>query len=98
MPEWKRRLWGMGLPCLLAFLLDAGHTLHGQPAEYWAGNYTDTTEGTPYFRLLFMIHPLAVIAGYLVWVGLLIGLLILLPEVLAVILSIAIVFGHTNGA
>jgi hypothetical protein len=98
MADWKRRVLGMGVPCLLAFLLDSSLTLHGQPAEYWAGNYTHTTEGAPFMRRLYMIHPLAAVAGYLVWAGLMFGLLVLLPEVLAVILSIAIVFGHVAGA
>jgi hypothetical protein len=98
MANWKIRLLGLGIPCLLAFLLDSGLTLHGQPAQYWAGNYNYTNEGWPLMRRLFMMHPLAVVGGYAVWVGMMFGLLILLPEVIAVILSIAIVFGHTAGA
>jgi hypothetical protein len=98
MSEWKRRLLGMGVPCLLAFLLDSSLTLQGQPAEYWSGNYAYTTEGAPLMRHLYMVHPLAAVAGYLVWAGLVLGLLVLLPEVLAVILSIAVVFGHVGGA
>jgi hypothetical protein len=98
MPDWKRRLLGMGIPCLVAFLLDSGLTLHGQPSKYWAGDYTYTTEGAPLMRRLYLIHPLAAVAGYLLWVSLMFGLLVLLPEVLAVILSIAIVFGHVAGA
>src|SRR4051794_24914098 len=98
MPDWNRRLVGLGVPCLLAFLLDSGLTLHGQPAEYWAGQYTFTTEGAPLMRRLYMAHPLAAVGGYLAWAGILCGLLVLLPEVLAVILSIAVVFGHVAGA
>ena len=44
MPEWKRRLLGLGLPCLLAFAFDIGLTMYNQPAEYWAGDYSRTTE------------------------------------------------------
>jgi hypothetical protein len=88
----------MGLPFLFAFVLDWCLTLYGQPAEYWAGNYACTNEASPFFRDLFMIHPLAAIAGQLVWAALVIGLLVFLPEVLAVILFIFVVFGHIGGA
>jgi hypothetical protein len=88
----------MGLPFLLTFVLDWCFTLYGQPSEYWAGNYACTNEASPFFRDLFMIHPLAAITGQLVWVGLIIGLLVLLPEILAVILFIFVVFGHIGGA
>src|SRR5262245_11645134 len=98
MANWQRRLIGLGLPCLFALLLDNGLTLHGQPAEYWAGDHSQTTEGAPFYRKLYVWHPAAAVCGYLVWAGLLGGLLILLPEVLAVVLSIAVVFGHTAGA
>jgi hypothetical protein len=96
--SWQRRLLGFGLPCLYAFLLDAGLTLHGQPEKYWAGDYTWTTEGAPFWRLLYTWHPVAAVCGYVLWTGLLGGLLILLPEVLAVVLAITIAFGHTAGA
>jgi hypothetical protein len=97
MPEWKRRLLGLGIPCLLAFAFDIGLTMHGQPAAYWAGDYSRTTEGAPFFRKLFEIHPLAEAAGEALWAGVIVVGLLLLPEVLAVILAVAVVFGHTGG-
>ncbi len=98
MADWKRRLLGMGVPCLLAFALDATLTLWGQPEEYWAGNYSLTTEGSPFFRHFFALGPAAAIAGYAAWAGVLLGLILLLPEALAVCLSLAAVLGHTAGA
>jgi hypothetical protein len=98
MSDWQRRLLGMGLPCLLAYALDIGLTMHGQPPEYWAGDYAQTTEGAPFHRQLYAWHPAAAALGHLVWAGILIGLLLLLPEVLAVILTITVVFGHMAGA
>jgi hypothetical protein len=98
MANWQRRLIGLGLPCLFALLLDDGLTLTGQPAEYWAGDYSRTTEGAPFYRKLYAWHPVAAVCGHLTWAGLLGGLLILLPEVLAVVLAVAVVFGHTAGA
>jgi|SRR5579862_2550945 len=97
MPDWKRRLLGMGLPCLLAFLFDVGMTLHGQPAEYWAGDYSQTTEGAPFIRKAYLLHPAAVFGVEALWVGIIVTWVLLLPEVLAVIVSIAVVFGHTVG-
>jgi hypothetical protein len=97
MAGWQRRLVGMWLPCLLAYLFDIGLTLHGQPAEYWAGDYTRTTEGAPFVRKLFELHPVAAMAGEAVWAGIILALVLLLPEVLAVIFAIAVVFGHAAG-
>jgi hypothetical protein len=98
MGYWKRRLLGVSIPCLLALLLDAGLTTLGQSQEYWNGDYSAVNEGNPFFRGLFAIHPGAAIAGYVVWAGILIGLVLLLPEVLAVVLATAVVFGHVGGA
>jgi len=96
--DWKRRLLGMGVPCLLALALDATLTMCGQPEGYWAGNYSQTTEGSPVFRQFFVLGPVAAIAGYAAWAGVLIGLILLLPEAFAVSLSLAVVLGHTAGA
>jgi hypothetical protein len=96
--DWQRRLLGFGIPCLLAWMLDVGLTLHGQPPEYWAGDYARTTEGAPFYRRLYTWHPAVAVGGHALWVALLVGLVVLLPEVLAVVLTIAVVFGHTAGA
>jgi hypothetical protein len=82
---------------LLAFSFDIGLTMHGQPAEYWAGDYSQTTEGAPFFRKLYKRHPLVAAAGDVLWAAIILTWILLLPEVLAVILTIAIVFGHTAG-
>jgi hypothetical protein len=97
MADWKCRLLGLGLPCFLAWLFDVGMTFHGQPAAYWAGDYGRTTEGSPFFARLFEIHPLAAVAGEVLWLSIIFTWLLLMPEVLAVILAVAIVFGHTAG-
>jgi hypothetical protein len=98
MSNWKRRLLGMGLPCLLALALDNTVTLCGQPEEYWAGDYSQINESAPFNRMLFAIHPAAFVAWSAAWAGILIALILLLPESLAVVMSIAVVFGHTAGA
>jgi hypothetical protein len=43
------------------------------------------------------MHPLAAVAGYGLWASIVLVLILLLPEVLAVILAIVVVFGHTAG-
>jgi hypothetical protein len=97
MRQWKRRLLGLGLPCLLAFSFDIGMTMYGQPAEYWAGDYSQTNEGSPFFRNLFQVHPGAAAGGEALWAAIIIVGIVLLPEVLATIAAVAIVFGHTAG-
>jgi hypothetical protein len=99
MADWRRRLIGLGLPCLMAFLLDTSLRLRAQPDSYWGGDYHYILqEGSPFLRALYTLHPLAAIAGYGLWAAILACLLVLLPECLAVILSIAIAFGHIGGA
>jgi len=73
MPDSARRLVGLGLPCLVAYLIAATLTLYAN-------------------------HSLAVVAECLAWPAIIAGLLLLLPEPLAVVLAIAVVFGHVAGA
>jgi len=85
----KRRLLGMGIPFALAFL-PATALAVGRDSTLDAGDCL-------VFHAMYRIHPLAMIGGYLAWGGAVLGLLVLLPEVLAVILTIAVVFGHVAG-
>lgn len=98
MTNGNRRLLGMGLPCCLAFLVDTTVALCGQPKQYWRGDYHWTSEEGLFFHALYVVHPLAAVAGYFTWAAVVASLLLLLPEVLAVILAIVIVFGHIVGA
>jgi hypothetical protein len=98
MTDSKRRLLALGLPCCLAFVADSTVTLCAQPKEYWQGHYDWTVEDSLFFHALYVIQPLAAVAGYCAWAAVIAGLLLLLPEVLAVILAIVIVFGHVLGA
>jgi hypothetical protein len=98
MATWQRRLVGLGLPCLLTWVLDVGLTLHGQPPEYWAGDYARTTEGAAFYRRLYALHPAAGAGGQLLWMGAVAGLVVLLPETCAVVVALAAAFGNTLGA
>jgi hypothetical protein len=84
----KRRLVGMGIPFALAFLPDTALSAYSQK----------TIVDGLLFRALAWLHPQADLLGYAAWAGAIVGLLLLTPEVLAVILTIAAVFGHAGGA
>jgi hypothetical protein len=79
---------GMGLPFLLAFLPDTALAICSR----------STIVDGILFRALAQLHPQAFSLGYLFWAGAIIALLLLLPELLAVVLTIAVVFGHAAGA
>jgi len=78
----------MGIPFALAFLPDTALSTYSQ---------TTIVDGL-LFRALARLHPQADILGYVAWAGAIVGLLLLTPELLAVILTIAVVFGHVVGA
>ena len=92
------RLLGLCLPPLLFCLLDASVTLLGQSAAYWAGDYLRVNEGSPTFNHLLQIHPLVYVAGIVVWIAIFVGIILLSPDILALIFSIAVTFGHAAGA
>jgi hypothetical protein len=89
---------GLCLPPLLFCALDGVLTLAGQSELYWAGNYRAVDESFPTFNHLLRLHPAAFAAGLLVWAGVFVGLILLLPDTPALITSIAVTFGHTAGA
>jgi hypothetical protein len=93
-----RRLTGLCLPPLLFCTLDGTLTAFGQSAEYWAGDYACVREGSPTFNHLLQIHPAVFAAGLLVWAAVFVGIILLLPDTLALIVSITVTFGHTVGA
>ena len=91
------RVLGLCLPALLLCALDNTMTLLGQSAAYWAGDYLRVNEASPTFNHLLQIHPAAFIAGMVVWMAVFVGMILLLPDTLALIVSIAVTFGHTAG-
>jgi hypothetical protein len=94
----RNRVLGLCLPPLVLCALDCGLTLVGQSADYWGGNYHRVNEASPTFNHLLQLHPAAFAAGNLVWVLLFVAVILLLPNVLALITSIVVTFGHTVGA
>jgi hypothetical protein len=92
-----QRFLGLCLPPLAFCALDGTMTLAGQSGDYWAGSYFAVNEASPTFNHLLGIHPAAFAAGLLVWAAVAVGLVLLLPDTLALIVSIAVTFGHTVG-
>jgi hypothetical protein len=90
MRDSKRRLLGMGLPFGLVFLADTALAA-GVGRELDPGD-------TLFFHVLAQFHPLALVAGYFAWAAVVVGLILVSPEVLAVVVTIAAVGGHTAGA
>jgi hypothetical protein len=85
------------VPALLAGL-DGWLTLHGQTKEYWGGNYAQVIEGSPTFHKLLTYGPLAYVVGLSGWVLAFVGMILLMPQTLALAVSIALTLGHAIGA
>ena len=94
----RRRLIGLGLPPILFFAVDMGMTLWGQPAAYWAGDYSKVNEASPALESWLRVSPLAFVAGCAGIALAAIALVVLLPDVLALVASIAGVMGGAFGA
>jgi hypothetical protein len=98
MSKRRRRVLGLCLPPVLLCLVDCVVTLAGQPPAYWSGNFASANELSPTFAQLLHTHPLAFVAGTAVILSVYVALIVLLPEVIATILSVALTLGHTFAA
>lgn len=94
----RSRLVGLCLVPMLFALLDGGLTLAGQSSAYWSGEYHQVNEASPTFRQLLIVHPLAFAGGILTWIGIFVAIILLLPDTLALTVSITVTFGHSVGA
>ena len=92
----RRKLW-LCVPPLALCLIDQTITLAGQSRAYWAGLRSNAVEDNPFFRWLLQQHPLAFEAGIVVWILLFCSIILLLPRLGAMVVSVAIVLGHTWG-
>ena len=79
----------------LLFLIDISLTLWGQPASYWAGDYTSAIETSPEVRRVMMIHPALLFLMIAVWMGVIVLLIHLLPRLFAELFSVATTIAHT---
>ena len=93
----KRRFLGLCVPPLMLGLIDGSLTLAGQSSFYWE-NYEVVNEANPIFAGLLRLHPVAFLAGAAAWLAMLCTMILVLPRLAALILGIAITFGHTIGS
>ncbi|MEO0532064.1 MAG: hypothetical protein AAF266_16040 [Planctomycetota bacterium] len=93
----RRALW-LIVPPTLVCLFDIGLTMAGQSEAYWAGDYSAVEELSPSAAHYLSIHPLYAAGMAAVWIGLFTVVIALLPEFLALTVSIAIVIGHLTAA
>ena len=91
-----KKYW-LCLPFILVFLCDGSITLYGQPAAYWAGQYTLANESFPAFNWALQQHPLMFVLLSLCWGVVFCLLIIKLPDFASEVLSLALVQGHTWG-
>ncbi len=90
--------WWLVVPPIVLCALDGSLTLYGQSAAYWSGNRAAVNEMSPSFEHYLTVHPLAAVAAFLLWIAIFVLMILLLPELLALIVSTAIVIGHMGGA
>ena len=93
----RQRFLGLCLPPLVFCASDATLTLIGQSAQYWQGQRTSVNELSPTFNYLLTVHPAAFAAGMAGWAAIFVIVLLLLPDTLALIVSVVIVLGHAAG-
>jgi hypothetical protein len=93
-----RRALLLLLPPIALCALDMGLTLFGQPEAYWAGDYSAVREQSPSFAHYLSIHPAVFCAAAALWIIIFSLLILLLPEMLALLLSVAVTIGHMAGA
>ena len=90
----KRWLW---LPPVAFALLDWAAMLVAQPPDYWQGHYGFAQAPHPLAVWLLEWHPLAFVAGGLVWIVLIVVAIGLLPRRSAMVLSALLVMLHAWG-
>ena len=94
----RQRFLGLCVPPLVFWALDLTLTLVGQSAEYWQGHWGHVNVGPPTFEYLLAVHPAAFAAGMAGWAAIFVMVLLLLPDTLALIVSVVIVLGHAAGS
>jgi hypothetical protein len=97
MLQLRRRFLGLCLLPILLTCLDDGLTLSQQSREYWAGDYSKAHEGNPWYYHLLAEHPVAFIAWESASLLVFTGMILMLPQTLALTISIAFTLGYTVG-
>ena len=98
MRTFRRRFIGLCLLPVLMTCLDDGLTMSHQPASYWAGDYSKASEANPWFHRLMAYHPAAFVSWEAASVLIFVGMILLMPQTLALTISIAYTLGYLVGA
>jgi hypothetical protein len=93
----RKHLW-LCVPPIIVCLFDNAMTLWNQPADYWAGEFWMAHEAAPHGLWLLKRHPLAFAGGMLSYICIFSFVIVYLPRVFALLISTALVLGHTVGA
>lgn len=94
----QQKILGLCIPPILFGGLDATLTLVGQPPQYWAGHREFVNEMSPILHKLLTIHP-AVFVGCVGLAEMLyVALILLSPDAMALMLSVAGVISGIFGA
>ncbi len=86
------------LPPLTMFALDVALTLRGQPAEYWAGDYSRAVEANPLAWLILAVHPYLFLGLAIGWAVAFVALVTLWEHRLAKVVAFVLTVGHAVGA
>jgi hypothetical protein len=92
----RERLWLCVAPIVL-YLLDNSLTLLGQPADYW-DNYSRYSEFNPVAAWALEWHPIVFVIESLIWMVTFCLLIVILPNRLAQVLSLALTMGNATGS
>jgi hypothetical protein len=93
----RKKLW-LCVPFAVLAFIDFGLTLNGQSQAYWQGNHNAVNEALPLFAWGLRHGPTAFLFVCLLWVLVLSVLIVIVPDIVSQILSLAMVIGHTWGA
>jgi hypothetical protein len=93
----KKKLW-LCLPFAALAIIDFGLTLNGQSPAYWRGDHSAVNEIFPLFAWSLRHGPALFLLVCLLWIFIFSALIVVLPDIISQILSLALVIGHTWGA
>lgn len=86
------------MPFAVLAVIDFSLTLRGQSPAYWQGNHNMVNEILPLFAWGLRHGPIVFLLVCLLWVLVLSALIVVVPDIVSQVLSLALVIGHTWGA
>jgi len=93
----RKKLW-LCMPFAVLAAIDFGLTLHGQSLAYWQGDHNAVNEMLPLFAWGLRHGPILFLFVCLLWILVFSALIVVLPDIVSQVLSLALVIGHTWGA